>query len=135
MNEANTLTLKGWLLGARPAPNENKLHISGFLLAIANLILLFFGWISPASGIGIADHYPGEAISMLMPGIFYFVPMCGPLLVFVLLFLRRYLKSRAAYYVCNAVIWGCTIAAVLVVCWNFYTVGYIYEHFQPICTH
>ncbi len=127
----STLSLRSWLLGARPAPDENRLHIWGLLLVGLNVILWWFGWMCPGSGIGIADHYPYEAINML-PGYALLVPLLGPLLFFGLLFLRRLCKKCWSYYACTGLMLGLTLAALLVVVWNFWAVGYIYENFQPL---
>jgi len=127
----NTVILKNWLLGARPMPDENKIHPGGFLLALVNLILCFFGWIAPGSGIGIANDYSCEAVALL-PGYALFVPLWASLIGFALLFLRRYCKTRLTYYACNTIIILGILASCAVVFWNFYAIDYVLKHFQPL---
>lgn len=131
----NTLTmkisLKSWLLGAHPAPDENKIHPWGLLLGITNLLLILFGRLAVASGIGIADDY-SCSVSGILPGWALLIPLTAPFIALVLLALRQFCHKRWSYLACTGLILLLTAASLAVVIWNFWAVGYIYEHFQPL---
>ncbi len=127
----NTLTMKNWLLGARPLPDENKIHPWGLLLGITNLLLILFGRLAVASGIGIADDYACP-VSSILPGMALIIPLIAPFIALALQALRQFCHKRWSYYACSALIWLLTAASLAVVIWNFCGVAYICENFQPI---
>jgi len=100
-------------------------------LAFANLPLCLIACMSLSSHIGIADHYPSVAVDML-PGYSLMIPYWAPFLVFGFLFLRRFAKIRLTYYAITGLILLLTLSALAVICWEYYTVNYIYQHFQPL---
>ena len=126
----NTLSLRSWLLGARPAPDENRLYPLGAILGGLNFLMFFLGMIVIAGGIGISDYYQPEALQMLKPlGNSIFLPFICPWPAFVLLALRGRFKSRLGYYVCTAVIVALTAASMLVVLPQIYIYAYITQNF------
>jgi len=127
----NAVALKNWLLGARPMPDENKIHLGGLLLALVNLPLWLVAYISPSALIGIGNDYPSEASDMLS-GYLLLILFWTPPLTFAFLFLRCFAKRRLTYYTMTGLIIFLTLTTLALICWEYYTVNYIYQHFQPL---
>jgi len=103
MNEVNNVGLRGWLLGARPAPDENRLHPWGALLGLLNLLLFFMGMMNIGGGIDVADT-PLSPLLLPLSWWAIMLPFICPLLDWALLAVRGHFQSRLGYYACTGLV-------------------------------
>ena len=125
-----TLSLRSWLLGLRPEPDEHKLHPWGTILGSLNALMFFLALMVIGGGIDIDSYYPVEALQMLKPlNASIFLPLIGTWPVLALLAVRGHFKRRLGYYICTALIVAHTLASMTVVLPQLYTYAYITQHF------